>query len=89
MVVMATEKKNGTLAAGATENLTITNLARFGIIWRDGPLLAAMIQPSSANPVPVISAGENYGSYVGDMVGVTLRITNPGTTTINVSVYEE
>lgn len=86
---MATEKKNGTLAAGATENLTITNLARFGILWRDGPLDVAMIQPSSGAIVPVVNGAESYGSYVGDMVGVTLRLTNNGTKTVNVSVYEE
>lgn len=86
---MATEKKNGTLAAGATENLTITNLARFGIIWRDGQLEASMIQPSSAAIVPVLDGAQSYGSFVGEMVGVTLRLVNRGTTTINVSVYEE
>lgn len=86
---MATEKKNGTLAAGATENLTITNLARFGILWRDGQLEASMIQPSSGGIVPVLGGGESHGSFVGEMVGVTLRLVNRGTTTLNVSVYEE
>lgn len=86
---MATEKKNGTLAAGATENLTITNLARFGVIWRDGQLDVSMIQPSSGNPVPVVMGSESHGAVVGDMVGVTLRLVNRGSTTLNVSVYEE
>jgi hypothetical protein len=86
---MATEKKNGPLAAGATENLTITNLARFGVIWRDGRIEVAMIQPSSGNPVPVLNGAESYGSYVGDMVGVTLRLVNRGATDVNVSVFEE
>lgn len=86
---MATEKKNGTLAAGATENLAITNLAKFGVIWRDGPLDISMIQPSSGNPVPVVNGAESYGSHVGEMVGTTLRLVNRGIGTVNVSVYEQ
>jgi hypothetical protein len=89
MMGMATEKKNGTLAAGATEDLTITNLAKFGVIWRDSPLSIAMIQPSSGDPVPVEDSGASHGAYVGEMVGVTLRLVNKGTATANVSVYEE
>ena len=86
---MATTKHSDVVEPGTPVDLTITNFARFSVIWRNGPLLIEMIEPDSAAGVPVNDGSASYGSVVGDMVGVTLRLTATGSTNVNVTVYEE
>lgn len=85
---MATELFSGVVEAGTPEDVTVTNLGKFGVIWRDGPLEIAMIEANSSAIVPINNA-EAHGALVGDMVGVTLRLTNKGTADVNATVYEE